>query len=53
VNILGLIKEGPANGRTGSTVRKELHDYVGGLRVQLGAEERDLAADVRASVLRH
>src|SRR5258708_10722112 len=52
VNILGVIKEGPTNGRTGSTVRKEFHDYFSGLRVQLGAEERHLAADVRAGVLR-
>ena len=41
-----------AYGRTGSTVREELHDYLGGLRVQLGAEERHLAADVWAGVLR-
>jgi len=41
-----------SNGRTGSTVRKELHDYVGGLRFQLGAEERHLAANVWAGVLR-
>src|SRR6266403_1520390 len=40
------------NGRTGSTVRKELHDYVGGLRFQLGAEERHLAANVWAGMLR-
>src|SRR5713226_725767 len=48
-----VIEEGSANGRTGSTVRKELHDYVGGLRVQLGAEERHLAAHVWTGVLRH
>src|SRR5260370_14497056 len=53
VNILGVIKEGPTHGRTGSAVRKEFHDYFGGLRVQLGAQERHLAPDVWAGVLRH
>src|SRR5256885_15355100 len=52
VNILGVSRKGPTNGRTGSKIRKELHDYVGGLCVQLGAEERDLAADVWTGVLR-
>src|SRR5260370_38224524 len=41
-----------AYGCTGSAVRKEFHDYVGGLRVQLGAEERHLAAHVWTGVLR-
>src|SRR5258708_7930076 len=52
VNILGVIREGLTNGCIGPTVRKEFHDYVGGLCVQLGAQERHLAADVRAGMLR-
>src|SRR6266576_4501250 len=51
VNILGVSRKGPTNGRTGSKIRKELHDYLGGLCVQLGAEERDLAADIWTGVL--
>src|SRR6266852_3959775 len=41
-----------AYGCTGPAVRKEFHDHLGGLRVQLGAEERHLAADVWTGVLR-
>src|SRR5882672_636814 len=41
-----------AYGCTGSAVRKEFHDHVGGLRVQLGAEERDLAAYLWIGMLR-
>src|SRR6266849_25721 len=41
-----------AYGCTGPAVRKKFHDHVGGLRVQLGAEERHLAVDVWLGVLR-
>src|SRR5438132_13822352 len=52
--ILTCFLEASAHrGRSRSALRKKLHDFVGGLRLQLGAQVRHLAAHLWFGLLRH